>query len=152
MRDIWKVNKSYDKNSKVWYDGKWYIALETTDTVPTNKKYWKVHEVELLSSDKLSKREDQRYSGFTFLGTPVKFSELFKDEDFDIVQTNCIIVVHLKDYTDVVGFCGQFCWKNNEIESIDHDSYNKDMFIYGYERFTTDNGKKAIEVLVGDDW
>lgn len=91
-----------------------------------------------------------RYSRATKLEKPMPFSEFAKDKDYDIVQVQSI--KPLKN--ECVGFFGVFEWKNNELRSIDHDDYNKDMIVFGYEEFTCEiGGKKAagIDVLV-EEW
>ena len=49
-----------------------------------------------------------------------------------------------------VGFCGVFKWKNNELISLDNDSYWKDMLVYAYSYWEHD-GVKGLDILV-EDW
>lgn len=109
--------------------------------------------VELQSVDKL--KEIEGYTDFTILDTPVKFSDLFKNRNFDVVEVHSIQKVNFdKCKEDIVGFCGTFRWKNNKLESLDGDSYNRDTLIYGYEEFTNKeyNVDSGLSILVGNNW
>lgn len=100
------------------------------------------------------KKED-RYKDFTILEKPIKFKDLFKDVDFDVVQLHSTQVYELKNgEKDIVGFCGLFKWKNNKIKPLDGDSYYDGFTVIGYEKFTNeeDGINSGIDLLVGDDW
>ena len=100
------------------------------------------------------KKED-RYKDFTILEKSIKFKDLFKDVDFDVVQLHSTQVYELKNgEKDIVGFCGLFKWKNNKIKPLDGDSYYDGFAVIGYKKFTNeeDGINSGIELLVGDDW
>lgn len=82
----------------------------------------------------------ERYESYEKI-EPVKFSEAFKNQDATWVQ------VHQMD----TGFVGTFCWKNNEIVSLDGDDYEEDMLIYGYQWFKNRGGSSCLDILV-DKW
>ena len=46
-------------------------------------------------------------------------------------------------------FSGIFKWKNNEIISLDDDSYNKELTVYGYE---WGHKNAVLLILAGNDW
>ena len=105
----------------------------------------------LLEIEKLKLKEG--YDKCLYFENPVPFSEAFKDEDFDLVQLHSIVQIDAENYPDeILGFCGQFIWKNNNLESADGDNYNKDCMVFGFEKFTYDNDKKGLDILVGNDW
>ena len=88
-----------------------------------------------------------RYSEFVFLDEAKPFNELFKDEEFDCVQTHSTQIFDYGDgEKDICGFNGQFAWKNNELTSLDGDSYDD----IGYEKFTNEeyDVKSGIDILV----
>lgn len=92
-----------------------------------------------------------RYSEFVFLDEAKPFNELFKDEEFDCVQTHSTQIFDYGDgEKDICGFNGQFAWKNNELTSLDGDSYDDAMLVIGYEKFTNEeyDVKSGIDVLV----
>ena len=93
-------------------------------------------------------KHSTRYSNFTILPHSQIFSDYFKDKDIAVVQPHSTDRIG----NDIVGFCGQFEWKNNEIKSLDHDSYNPNMTIYGYSWFKDKNKNDCLDILVGDDW
>lgn len=89
----------------------------------------------------------ERYNGFIILDEPIPFSIWRKDQDEEYVQ------VHDMDTCGgdtPVGFCGVFKWKNNELISLDNDSYWKDMLVYAYSYWEHD-GIKGLDILV-EDW
>lgn len=101
-------------------------------------------------------KQDDRYKSFTLLDNPKPFNVLYDGQDIDYVQVHSIQTYTYKEETTkektaIVGFCGAFLWKNNQIVSIDNDTYNPDMIIYGYDWFDY-KGDKALDILVGDDW
>ena len=69
--------------------------------------------------------------------------------DIDIVQLHSICPAGDKD---IVGFCGAFSWKRNRLSPLDNDTYSPNTIVYGYSWFTTEEGKKGLDILVGDDW
>lgn len=98
-------------------------------------------------------REIERYNGFALLDTPQKFNEMFKNKDFNAVQTFSITKTVLGDLLDV-GFCGQFKWENNTLTPLDGDSYNEEVLVMGYEEWSSKKKgvKNGLNILVGDDW
>lgn len=96
-----------------------------------------------------------RYKGFTLLDNPVRFNELLKNKNLDMVQLHSIAPVMEDDKpVDIIGFCGGFKWKDGVITSLDGDSYNDNFYVYGYEEFSNEpmGVSKGIDILVGDDW
>jgi len=84
-----------------------------------------------------------RYKNFTILDEPVVFCEWQKDNNIDLVQLHS-----LQDCGgDIIGFCGIFEWKNNELKPLDGDSYSKYTEVYGYSWFFRDD-KKCLDILV----
>ena len=73
-----------------------------------------------------------RYKNVKILETPTKFCDIteFKNKDI-VVQVHDTTSIF--DDANVVGFCGQFNWKNNHIISLDGDSYDHNMLVHGYE-------------------
>ena len=92
---------------------------------------------------------DERYSDFTLLDDPVRFDQFFADQHIQLVQVHSTQIVHEKY---IVGFCGQFAWKDNVLISIDGDTYNPGMTVLGYDWFEDGHLGKCLEVLVGDNW
>jgi len=92
---------------------------------------------------------NDRYKDFVYLDKPQEFCELFKNQNFDLVQVHDITSVG----DDIVGFAGQFKWQNNELIPLDHDSYTSHMSVWGYEKFVLDNDNelKGLDIL-SDDW
>lgn len=85
--------------------------------------------------------EPDRYYDFTFLPTPVAFSEAWKGKKEDLVQV----------HSTSCGFCGVFSWDGEKLTSLDGDSYNPNMKVIGYSYFDTDDGE-CLDILVGNDW
>ena len=94
------------------------------------------------------------YKDYILLDTPQNFSELFKDQFFQIVEPVSIFKMVNDGKEKYSGFCGQFEWKDNKIVSLDGDSYNPDMTVYGYMEFENHEAYvyKGLSVLVGSDW
>lgn len=89
---------------------------------------------------------DTRYKDFTYFDESQEFCELFKNQNYDIVQVHDMTPVG----NNIVGFAGQFKWQDNKIVSLDGDSYTKHMSVLGYKEF--DNaGLKCLDIL-SDDW
>ena len=83
-----------------------------------------------------------RYEDFIEI-KPTPFNILFKDRDFETVQLHSI--EPLNDLSDIIGFVGAISWLNNELKSLDGDSYYPEMLVYGYKE--TDEG---LDILVKD--
>ena len=101
---------------------------------------------------KTLKENNERYKDFIILDNPVKFCELFDSKKYTCipcVQLHCIDTC-CNNYTDIVGFCGEFKWENGKIISLDHDSYYDDTLVYGYSWFNRDD-KLMLDILV-DEW
>ena len=98
---------------------------------------------------------NKRYDDFVFIkdsfsdSTNIPFSAFAKDDNYHIVQIYDLSLI--SDADDIVGFAGQFRWENNKITSLDGDSYNPDMTIWGYEIFRDDDGNTCLTVL-SNDW
>lgn len=111
------------------------------------------HAEDFMSELKEIIKNSDRYNKFTLLDEPISFEELFKDENFDCVQLHSTHIFSYKNgVQDIVGFCGVFSWINNDIKSLDGDSYSDNFKVIGYERFTTQDKDKCIDILVDDDW
>lgn len=95
-----------------------------------------------------------RYKDFTLLDKPVKFNELFKDKDIDCVQVHSTQIISYSGGKDIVGFCGQFSWKDNKIKSLDGDNYSPHMTVFGYTWFENkeEGIKIGVDILIGNDW
>ena len=115
------------------------------DGIGTEKYKWI-----LVSSEELSK--NPLFEGFKLLDQPQRFSELFLNQNFDDVEL--VSIIRLMTEKKVGRFLGAFEWKDNEIESLDGDSYNTDMTVYGYEFFENPEAGvlNGLSILVGNDW
>lgn len=84
-----------------------------------------------------------RYSDFTVLDEATPFSELFKDQAFDVVQPH--LVMGIKDDKYIV-FAGNFVWDGNDIVRDDGDGWSKDELVIAYTKFDFEDeaGKPAI--------
>ena len=89
-------------------------------------------------------RNIDRYKKFTYLHESIRFNKCFKNQNFDLVQVHDINPIG--DVGEVLGFVGTFKWENNKIISLDGDSYEPDMKIYGYNKFAD----KKVDILVMD--
>lgn len=82
--------------------------------------------------------QDAQFKDYTILDTPQKFSELFCDQDYIVVEL--VNTIKLVDDEKVLygngRFQGSFMWLNNEVMSLDGDSYEPDMTVYGYMEFS----------------
>ena len=103
------------------------------------------------SKTKLNLEKSERYNMFTILDEPVKFSELYKDTDIQLVQVHSIEPV---GDDDIVGFCGVFRWERNHLSPLDGDIYNPDVLVQGYSWFSAEDNPdaKCLDILVGNDW
>lgn len=91
-----------------------------------------------------------RYSNFIFLDEPIMFNKLFKNKNYSVVQihdANCYEVEGIKV---IAGFCGVFKWENNELYSLDYDSYVETMPVIAYEEVEFKD-KKCLDILV-ESW
>ena len=100
--------------------------------------------------------QDERYNNgcldeVTWVGEePVPFSELFEDQNSSEVDIRDINFVDLKGKKSIIGFVGKFKWEDNEITSLDGDSYDADrILVAGYEWFDyeDDDGEDHIDGL-----
>jgi len=107
----------------------------------------------LLSQKYLNQfvKTTDRYKDFIILNNGVPFADFFKDKNISRVQLHSITPCG-KNLDDIVGFCGKFKWESNELSSLDGDSYNKNMTIFGYSWFKDKNGNQCLNILVRDDW
>ena len=94
-----------------------------------------------------NKEDKERYGNFTLLDEPVPFDEFAKDKNIDCVQPHTII--SFKDKTFIT-WAGSFGWKNNELNSLDGDYYNKSMKVFGYEWFENEemNIECGLDIIV----
>lgn len=94
----------------------------------------------------------KKYKNFNILDVPVKFNEMFKGRNFDVVQLH--MVQNEQGKKDIVGFCGEFLWNNGKVIPLDGDSYCDDFYVLGYHEFTNNKYEisSGLDVLVGDDW
>ncbi len=94
-----------------------------------------------------------RYNDFTLLDKPIKFSTLFKNKDYEVVQVHSTEPIIIENKTvDIVGFCGVFSWIGNNLKPLDQDIYNKDVLVLGYNEFKNGYTENCIDILVGNDW
>lgn len=101
---------------------------------------------------------DERYKDFTILDEPIPFNEFAKDQDIQIVQTHStqtVCVGKEEPYKKfIIGFWGQFEWKDGKVNPLDGDYYNDSMMVLGYEWFTNEEEgiTKGLDILTGEDW
>lgn len=97
---------------------------------------------------------DERYDKFVFIEdsfsnpTSTPFSTFAKNDRYHIVQVYDLSIVPSAD--SIVGFAGQFRWENNKLISLDGDSYNSDMTIWGYKIFRNGDEVTCLNVLTCD--
>lgn len=96
-------------------------------------------------------KSNQRYKNFILLDKPAIFCKMFANQNISRVQLYSTQVYGDENEQDIIGFCGCFKWDNNEVTSLDGDSYTKNTTVYGYAWFTNEN-KKCLGILVGEDW
>lgn len=92
---------------------------------------------------------DDRYSDFTLLENAEPFNTLFADQHIALVQVHSTQII---DDNYIVGFCGQFAWKDNILTPLDGDTYNPKMDVWGYDWFDDGHLGKCLEVLAGNNW
>lgn len=91
---------------------------------------------------------NERYADFKILDTPVPFAEWAKDKNYPTVQVHDTTVFEWDSGDDIIGFVGVFAWEDNQLTSLDGDTYNTNMPVIGYEEF---NG--GVDILVeGGKW
>lgn len=91
-----------------------------------------------------------RYSNFIFLDKPIMFNKLFKDKNYSVVQIHDANCYEVEGNKIIVGFCGVFKWENNELYSLDYDSYVETIPVIAYEEVEFE-GKKCLDILV-ESW
>jgi hypothetical protein len=102
--------------------------------------------------------DDERYKGFTILDNPVPFNEFAKDQDIQLVQLHSTQIIQVGNEPPykkfIIGFWGQFEWKNNKLNSLDGDSYSDSMMVLGHKWFTNEEEgiTKGLDILTGEDW
>ena len=94
-------------------------------------------------------KSSDRYKDFTLLPSPMPFKELFEDQTSDCIQLHDM---HFCGDDDIVGFCGQCKWENNQLTPLDGDTYYDDMLVYGYSWFENkeENVLSGLDILVSD--
>lgn len=98
-------------------------------------------------------KADKRYAKFILFETPQKFSKLFKNKAFELVQVHLSQTYNLQGKDYLIGFAGAFKWKDNKITSLDGDSYDYNMLIDGYNYFYYTEDTKTyigLDILTGD--
>lgn len=94
----------------------------------------------------------KRYQHFDLiLDNPQSFDVLFQNQNFNSVHVHDTTIIESQTYSDIIGYCGEFSWENNILQSLDGDTYNKNMTILGYNKYTIGT-KTGLEILVGNDW
>lgn len=95
-----------------------------------------------------------RYDDFTFLDEPLPFKLCFKDKNFDKVQLHFITDISSPSSARAVGCCGYFSWKDNTLTPLDDDTYNENVYVFGYKRWNRakDNVEYDLDIIVEDDW
>ena len=97
-------------------------------------------------------KTDGRYENFTILEKPKKFCEMFANQNIPQVQLHSIQTFDIEDKQYLVGFCGCFEWKDNNVISLDNDSYTKDTMVYGYQWFRMSETERCLDILVAEEW
>lgn len=106
----------------------------------------------MVGSEELLK--NPLYKNYTLMDKPLKFSELFRSQNFEVVELRSIIKLDSESMDKCGRFCGSFGWIDNKLKSLDGDSYNSDMIVYGYMSFENPEACiiKGLSILVGSDW
>ena len=92
----------------------------------------------------------EQYKTFKFLDKSVPFYELFESKDYPIVQVNDASYHEIDGKKIIIGFCGVFEWRGNNIYPLDYDSYIASMPVIAYMEFEHD-GKTCLDILV-ESW
>lgn len=171
MKEVWIVFEYADPTNKligIFEDEVDAIACHAEDPTPrfiekyevqeSSRKYkpgtreYEIHQFCLeLSADQFLYYKG-RYEDFKILDRKHKFNEFFAGKDYDIVQVHDIApFTNDCGYKDFCGFAGDFSWKNNKLKSLDGDSYNEGMNVFGYNEFDKD-GKHCLDIMVAEDW
>lgn len=97
---------------------------------------------------------NDRYEDFILLENPVKLKDMLANQNVECIQLHSTQTFETPVGKDIVGFCGVCAWIDNNIKSLDGDSYYEDMTIYGYSWWSNEEEgiKKGLDVLVGNDW
>lgn len=96
-------------------------------------------------------KNEERYSDFTLFDEPVVFSEWQKNVDIPCVQLHSTQLCGPKDSRFIVGFCGVFAWKDNEITPLDGDVYSENTTVVGFNWFHDEENGICLDILV-DEW
>lgn len=95
--------------------------------------------------------KSDKYNKFHILEKPAPFKRLLENQNFDYVALHSLQTWGEGD--NIIGYVGEFEWKDNKVISLDGDSYYDDFLVYGYlNHIHTDTNEIGLEVLVGDDW
>ena len=89
---------------------------------------------------------DKRYNDFTIVDDPVRFTEMFAGQDISYVE---VFSIWNLSGEPAGYFCGAFQWKDNDIISLDGDSYEDDMVVYAY-KWIPDGEDNALLICVYD--
>lgn len=104
----------------------------------------------ILAEKKEILTKSERYSHFTLLDEPKKFTELFAGKPYDCVQLHSAQIISYRDQKDVAGFFGAFSWDGEKITPLDHDTYSEEMLVIGYDLFTNPDAgvNNGLEIIV----
>lgn len=120
--------------------------------------------IELTKDIKEYLLSDIRYKNFTFIEEGISLTDFLEEKLLEDQREGLLIQVHsiepLRDkkgnVNGITGFAGQCEVRNGEIVSLDGDTYNPEMTVYGYNWFTyssPDMGSgRGLDILVGSDW
>lgn len=99
-------------------------------------------------------RNSDRYKDFIILDKPMVFKDLFINKNIDVVQLHSTQTYDIPGGKDIVGFCGVCEWKNNQLKSLDGDSYTPNMLVLGYSWFSNEEEgvNVGLDILVGENW
>ena len=74
-----------------------------------------------------------QFNDFDLFPTPVTLTKLCNSEEFPYVKLFSILDYEIDGKYKLIGECGEFCWKDNVVTSLDGDFYDSNMLIYGYK-------------------
>lgn len=97
-----------------------------------------------MDIEKLKKRD--KYILYAFPDKPTPFCELFKERNFEVVD---VLIIYSEDDAT---YAGSFKWEFGKIISLDGDTYNENMKVYGYKIFSHDMDSLGLSIIVGTDW